>query len=764
VTEWTISDTIFTPCSYKTRPGDGYCAFRLAVTGVPGVEHKMPDPEAPTAPLRVLIDEVTVMDAIRARVAFRNVSAFRSHLDTQRALDLSTEANRKAEQPLCHESFGVQAEVYAAQLAEEIDLSSAKVRLWWLEGEAPWGFSNWTNSPSARSAWLGACEGTNLVFRSSHPGAPEAIIDPQERPGVVQYMLEVVYESGGVEVSDWLEPADWRRPSWYEPIDYNADHRAEGFSAYTILDEVAPGYAWINEVNMYDGPSEYEYMNAATNQYVEIAVPAEANIMGWTLRFVGAGLGDDAAFVTNTVAMFGENQVPSKKSIGGAQNYVFLTVGNPFCCTSATRREGTVDGAWSFAGAEPCDQMMNDGRIACGYPIGIQLVRPSGIIEQQLVAAGTNTYAGIPYYGEIFSATNWTAKLQARYPGSGWFLAGEDTGDNRMNSLSATNQFAAEGMWTNELKTPGRINGGEWIDPDHPTPQGSSIILYANIEGGHVSQTTGAFIDATENLVLYVQKGNPAGTDIVYRVSHWYEIDSISENGVARPGYAGRGADGEPVVFTAAINASNNVTVTAKVRMDSRLKEYGLGPDNAYTEAILKWLTDGTTLRRDEDGNLIPFAHPDGDIALADHYDLGDNFKETLDLTTMYWLDMDPTISNLVLKAGTKMAHPATQRLDPVGIDVFMVISNKADATYAPYAPYTLRGIAPDDSSADYDGVWKAETFRVTGRLLTMPDDVKSYVSLKEFVFGPRSFKPAGEPDAFTSHIWTDYPYAPPSP
>ena len=753
VAEWTVGDTLFTNCTYKTEPGNNFSAFRLAVTGVPGVKDPMKDPEAPNEPLRVVIDEVTVMDAIRARIAFRNTAAFRGSLDKTRAIyDILS----SAQQPLCHESFGVQTEIYVAQLANEIDISSAQVRLWWYEKDDVWGWQNWTNRTGSHSAWLAPAEGTNFVYRSSYPLAQAAVIDPQERPGVVQYALEVVYESQGATVHDWLERADWPTPSWYRPVDYNVSREEEGFSAFTILDEVAPGYAWINEVNMYDGPDSYDDISR-TNQYVEIAVPSEAKLTDWKLNFITGGLGSDGNFFTNTVAVFG-NDVIASKSRNGASNYVFITVGNARSCTDATKAAGTIDGAWTNRNySSDQSQLYANGRIDGGYPIGMQLVRPSGIVEHQFVVAGTNAYADIPAYAWQFSATNFLAKLQRLEPNGGWYVIGEDTGDNPFHSRSATNQFAREGMWTQARKTPGQINDGEYIDPVHPTPNGSSIILYANLEGGHLNQTTGAYEQETQNLVLYVPKGNPDGTSIVYRVDHWYELDSVTENGKLVPNTAGRGADGAPVVVSGlAVNMSNNVTITAKARISTELREtYGLDEGNRYTDAIMKWLSDGVTLRTDADGNPIPFANPNGEIRLADQLDMAGNVVTNLTLNEMYWLDMDPTMGDLVLKGGIDIRGPAGEK-EPVPLSLYMMISNRTDATFVPYAPYTIRGLEPDSESATYEGAWKAATFRIAGCLLGLGND---YLDLKSYVFGPNSFGPD-----FTSRILLDNPFYPPSP
>ena len=97
-----------------------------------------------------------------------------------------------------------------------------------------------------------------------------------------------------------------------------------------------------------------------------------------------------------------------------------------------------------------------------------------------------------------------------------------------------------------------------------------------------------------------------------------------------------------------------------------------------------------------------------------------------------------------------------------------MMISNKTDTSFIPYAPYTLRGVEPGSSSADGSSAWNSATFKVTGYLANGQDATKPegtvWLPLKYYVFNAGSFKPRGEPDEFQSHIEIDDPFQPPSP
>ena len=74
-------------------------------------------------------------------MAFINVGVFRSDMSGTGAVP---DVPSSGEQPILNEGWGVQAEVYAAQLANEIDLDrKPKVYLWWHADTYPWGFENW---------------------------------------------------------------------------------------------------------------------------------------------------------------------------------------------------------------------------------------------------------------------------------------------------------------------------------------------------------------------------------------------------------------------------------------------------------------------------------------------------------------------------------------------------------------------------------------------------------------------------------------------
>ncbi len=242
-----------------------------------------------------------------------------------------------------------------------------------------------------------------------------------------------------------------------------------------------------------------------------------------------------------------------------------------------------------------------------------------------------------------------------------------------------------------------------------------------------------------------MKRGNEGGTNIVYTIDPWYELGTVSEteSGVGpRIPTVTKLAAPRTWVVNVGKGASNNVTVVASAAVESKLREdYGLDADNAYTPAVIDWLTNGQTLR----GAFKNAA--EGEIHLADYVALNNSIVTNLTLTQMYWLDIDPTVSNQMFKAGIcKPSVPDLPKPVPgyegdvsltnVKMSVFMMISNRTDGTA--WSPYALRGLQPGSSSWDYTGNWTSVTFKVTGILangLTSEGNPKAWIPLRWFVF-----------------------------
>ena len=752
---WDVTNTTFEAYTRKFGAGNSYQAFRLAVTGVDGVEERMPDDDPFVPAQRVLLDEVLVMEGVVASVGFRNVGAFRTGLDETTAV---TNLLSKEQQPLCKEEWGVQCEVYASQLADEVDLSNARVRLWWYEAPSPWGFDRWKGLPGAKKAWLAPASDSNLVFRSGYYGASGAVMPAQPTVNTVQWTLEVIYSANGAPQTNWLSSAEWSTPPWYAPIDYNEEYGRGAFSAYTILDTVAPGWAWINEVNLF-GEYDDNYANSDKPlQFVEVAAPSDADLTGWTVRFLDAKISGESparllSVVTNDVAVFGESGLPGlKRGLKGMDEdtkTVFHVIGSPYTKGVLSEEDGRLDGLWSIRVAT--DSAMS-GEIMAYYPIGIQLVRPSGIVEHELVAIGTNEWASLT---SIYDPEKAAELLKAAERGGRFFSAGMDSGgvpagspDGWSRSLGV---FAGNGstfmQWgCTNLMSPGRLNAGQVAPKGAPTPRGSALVIYSIISGGDIWQTFGPYEDTADTVTLVYRKGSPQGTNITWRTSKWHEIGTVTVNGLV----ASPAATGNPREWALSVGkaTSNDITVVASAQVDASLAEkYGVPSTSRYRDAIVKWLMRGMNAYGD------PWHDPDAtDLGLADFADRTGNVQTNLTLTEMYWLDIDPTWSDhdIVFKAGwagnSDIPMPKPSGHGELACRVYMQITNTV--VNSAWAPYILQGCDFENNSWVYadplaDWQWTNATFKIAGRLLntlTSEDNERNWIPLRWFVFAPDSF------------------------
>jgi hypothetical protein len=605
----------------------------------------------------------------------------------------------------------------------------------------------------------------------------------------VQYTLEAIWYAKGSDrpQTNFLDRTEWVRPDWYKPLDYNAEE--DGFAAYCVIDAIAPGWAWINEVNVF-GTYDRQYENTdESRQFVEIAHPAEVDLNGWHVDLLSVAGGK---VVTNRIARFGWD-VPKAKATdadgvpyGKASNMVFRAIACPLAeNTDAIRIEnGTADAFWSWgketgvSGSAFCDY--DKDVLAPSVPCGVRLVRPTGIIEHEILFTGVEMgYSGV---AETLAALNDASPLASFFSvGSddfGGMGGGDDAPENpdedpRM--LTSLGVFDARGrtadVWNNVMRlTPGRINEGQYIDPDHPVANGATMCVYARLDRslGHVRQTFANYSNTTED-VIAVLKAGEKGTNITYHVDRWYEFAGATVSKGAPTWARVPGEYNTYRLFNVGANVSNSVEVTAFAKVSRHLEDMGVTPDNAYSDAIMDWLGKGELL----DGT--PFADPDADtVSTAAFWDPQDRPIGTLNLTQMYILDMDPTIgSDLVLKAGVvEPPDPYVVYTNDywgavvstnVVIGVDMMISNRADDVA--WAPYVLRGLAPGENSVDFSGTWTGATFKVTGFLAngqTLNSDYGQWVPLRWFVFDRGSFGFPGAP--FRSYIEIADPYGTESP
>ncbi len=737
-----------TYATYSFRAASTYSAFRLGVVGVDGVTYHHGEERETSPAARVLIDEIMVFEAVRPTMGFRYIYPFREGLDVLSVCTNVVDARGYPlpdAQPVAGEDWTVQAEIEKRQLPDEIDLVTHKpeVVFYWYSG-GKWGFSNWREDAIRNGTYgkLTRADGEELIFRGSLAApVPALVMATTEPPEVVQYSAEIIYRSVSGEIqTNQLTNAEWKCPEWYRPLDLNSRYaKWNSFSAYTIIDTIAPGRVWINEANIFDNRSDNWVYFADTNQYVEVAAPERQSLDGWRLEYVAND------YKVHTLCEFsgtekGNGYVAATKDLsrvpaGELQNYrtndyVFLTVRSPNAKASGAwdSKPGAIDGTWA-------DFDQDDTTLNQDLPIALRLVRSNGIVEQEIALEGTNTWAN-GRYAAHYSATNWIAKATGVSAGK-LYLVGNEYGSGNGDSLGVVSGTGSvSNDWSKYMaQSPGRINDGQIIPEGFVVyPNGAMMVVRARIgAAGHVEHAFGSDAPSNLEIVTFIKKGSE-GTNITYSVAPWWEMGSVTTNGVAHGGAtAKRGS------FTINVGAgeSNDVLVVATARPYSELADaYGLTADNRYTPAVMEWLEQGRNYFGKE------FANP-GSIVLSEYCKLDGEKIRDLSLTEMYWLDIDPT-TNWILKAAVSgVGGPIVlDDIPPVvtnfRMTVHMEITNKF--TNVAYSPYILRGVEPGSTSFGASS-WTSVTFKITGDLQGGPEGRARWLPLRWFVFAPDESK-----------------------
>ena len=765
VTEFDITSSTFTNCTWAAN-GVSLRAVKLEIS----------DPSARTphaATDRVVIDEIVICEKVQPSVAFVYARPFRTDLFEPVEIADILSMNQ---QPLVGESWGVQAKLALSTMEEEV--SGVEVYFTYYVGETPWGYEKWKDRGSVPVKLTEVGEEGSHVYRSVATG-PGAVVPPTADPGtVVQYMLLVRYsnETGAAEERPMEE---WTQPEWFWPIDKNRDNGGYAdpakFSAYTILDTVSPGRAWINEVNWNDGSYEETHTRSTvvTNQFIEICVPAGVDMSGWTLR---------AKDYSNmnaewTMAMFGQ-QLPTRKLTPHATNgFDFVVVESPATAAAGHIRgpdgQNAADGAWATDGPG----RSSGGTLSYFMPCQFELVRPSGVIEHQFVLQGTNEWAGLPG-GETYDGTNFVAMLNAVDRSPKRFYAGDETskcrdrtalGSAGVQGGNADGEPApgADGTWASGLKfTAGRLNEGQVIPEGwFLAPSGTNAWLYLSLDGDHIHQSIGG--DTSRQTMVIVPQG--VTTNVVYTADPWFETATITlrdDSGTRTVPWHRRG---ESAYYFAATGLTY---VTAHEGVDSGLDRFNIGFEpgkSAYSQAVVNWLRENW-----------PDATPD-DIRLARYMNLvNESVVTNLTLTEMYWFDIPPVNSEgngsdeseWWLRAGFTGIRPQQYyRRDFNGVintnsqfDVKMYVSN--DWTQVAYAPQRLQGLANErsDDPSTYSGGWTSVTFKIRGMLINGEPGNKGFLPFRMFTFGPGSFSGAADDPPFTSTIEVLDPFSSASP
>lgn len=770
---FTVTNDVYETFHFRS-PGESYKAFRFGVSGVSGVVPgaRGPAPTEGDEPVRVMIDEVVVSEAVYPLVGFRYAYPARTGLETHEkspVFDFDTGLPLCDEQPLLGENWTVQAEIQVKQLPEEIDLDTPGhepiVRLHWYQAMSPWGFANWKDMPAAKSAELTPIDGDNRTFRGSFARTPDAVVGESEEEGTaVQYMVSVTYyDKEGARHTAYLRADEWTTPEWYNPVDHNKGQPL--FSAFTILESIAPHRAWINEVNVYDG-TDASYENfAKDDQYVELAVPLNQSLDGWTLEYV------DNARDVRTLCSFGDGagQIPGMKGLDGptTNDYTFLVIQSPLT------RDGSVwqgakrpidggdvkmDGTWSNAVGER-------GELEGFFPVALRLVRPSGIVAHEIAFEGYNLYDDVPAWH--FTLEDYVDDVNAdveKFPEQSCFAAGREKENQLKKGLDGQSLgvFTKIGKTADEWnavmhQTPGWWNEDQEIPENYVIyPNRAQVVLTAMVAGKGVTQSVDGGEATTEGVKLTVPKGG-AGVEIVYEIGTWHELKNVTEN--ETPVAGSEGARGTYTV-TVGAGALVNTTVVATSQPRSDLSDYGFDPEGPFADAIMDWLDKGVNYFG------LPFKNP-GEIHPSEYWSLTPYAKQSeLSLTEMYWLDIDPTEGDWRLEAGiTKVMtkqkpQPVMFAIGPDGEDhegeathdetqnllvtVKMTLTNTV--SNASHAPYILRGREAGETSVshetDAEANWRSASFKVTGDLQNGNPNRTRWVPLRWFYFLPDASKP----------------------
>lgn len=702
----------------------------------------------PVKPIqRVWVDEITASEPIVPRLVFRDVRPFRSHIGDIPAHPV-TNVTDLSEQPILGESWGIQATVEPQQMSDELDASSVVVYASFYRGVSPWGYDQWKDRPAAITVQLEKVS-SNLVFRSTYNNAA-SVIGPDMTPNgifpnnVWQYYVWAEYKDRqGIAHVHGLDATEWGPPSWFYGIKnlnetYGAG-LANRFAGYTILDSISPQRAWLNEVNICDTGTMDDY----ANQFIEIAVPQGADLTDWRIDLL------DRNVKRGTIARFGSgnarvtSKTGSRPGVDATNYYTFVALRSPAALLQD--RVPEADGSWmrtptDSTGMNYTTLSLIDGNLRNYEAYGLALVRPSGVIEHQIIFSGTNTYLGGPLE-YLASGTNLLAKAKAADgPDSHWFFAGEDMvggtlGVFRSHGEDAscwTNQMIATAAALNRLAdgTPQDIDGDWFLQPN-----GTNVWIYSSVLGAHISQKVGSNTNRTA--VVIIRKGD--STNIVYTTAPWYQIGEVKTNDVVIAEARGRGSRSDRPAHTWTLqlkDVQETVNVTVDEEPSKDVVDAGLSRDDPYYNAIMAWLTS--------------FGEDLAGIYKAEQWDLANRKTGDLDIRDMYWLNIDPTTAGWVLKAGMgglgdAAVAPVPYEDETVGsltnvrMVVTMMITNRL--TNVGYAPDRIQGLEPGSSSYAYDGSsnWTSATFKICGALQKEGVQDKFY-PLRWFVFGPDSF------------------------
>ncbi len=432
------------------------------------------------------------------------------------------------EQPVYSASSNV---VVCATISREMQKPTG-IRLFvcWQASTNNWGYANWWQSAKSQSIELYRTGEGSSTFRTAQgQGLPAKPVN-----GTVQYVVWGLHDDipANYEQTDVIfeKESAFVNPPWYGSVNLNATHAECGFSPYYFVYSCAPGAVWINEVwSSYttteyypDSPQEptAETLKNDAYEFIELAGRSGVDISGWRINTCKASPPD----AQHTFVVPEGTTIPN--DVSGWGFYVLGDVGTP----NVDQTED-IDGNTYVGGASKRDFFFANSR----SPIGIELLRNSGIVEQRVFIASGKTGMNNHPEKETFS---WISPL---------FKTGSNGTKHYsyalLDSAAYPNYVApytnhvviADGdgkvwYWSPSYPTPGEANYHyeKSVAQTFAPVISTSHMLTSSILAGAAYGTQNG---KTTAISIEVESG--ASTSIVYVAGNWYKITALTSNGVS---------------------------------------------------------------------------------------------------------------------------------------------------------------------------------------------------------------------------------------
>lgn len=445
-----------------------------------------------------------------------------------------------------------------------------------------WGYANWWHPGMAGTVEL-LRVGTSSTFQSpAGLGLPSTPAN-----GTVQYVVWGIHDDipADYEVTDVIFQKDdsFENPSWYGGVDLNVTHAECGFSPYYLIYSCAPGAVWINEVwsnytstEYYpNGPSDFDNsLHNPAYEFVELAGKSGVDVSGWKFR----------VYNKNNAAIATTYTIPSGTTIpNDASGWGFLVLGDDGC--------PNVDVTISDAGKSGTSNTRDFFFSGASTPIGMELVRDGGIVEQQVYVGRSKTaMSAVPSCRWINGNPEFT---------SSQYWKGSSTKGLSYSLMDAPGQWevpytnyvvATDGdfkiwYWRTAYPTPGAPNayaaaGDHSADQTFAPVVVSSYLLSSVISSGAAYGTQNG---VTTEINIEVDSG--ASTSIVYVAGSWYKIVALTSNGTPVPDAVGQSS----YTFNASDlsgDVANEVSFGPKTSTDYASET---DPARRWSDAILNW-------------------------------------------------------------------------------------------------------------------------------------------------------------------------------